>query len=48
MIEYYLARKPAGDLLLTLTDTDGKIIRQFSSSSEEGPRPPAMAGMNRG
>jgi hypothetical protein len=47
MIEYYLARKPAGDLLLTFTDADGKSIRQFSSRSGNSPSPPAMAGMNR-
>ena len=47
MIEYYLAQKPAGDLMLTLRDAGGKIIRQFSSRSKESPSPPAMAGMNR-
>lgn len=39
MIEYYLAEKPAGDLVLTLMDAGGTIIRQSS--------PPATAGMNR-
>jgi hypothetical protein len=47
MIEYYLAQKPAGDVMLTITDAGGRIIRQFSSRSEESHSPPAMGGMNR-
>ena len=47
VIEYYLAQAPAGDLVLTITDEGGETVHQFSSGSQEGPRPPAEPGMNR-
>jgi photosystem II stability/assembly factor-like uncharacterized protein len=47
VIEYYLAQEPANEVRLTIADADGEIIQEFSSRSEEDPRPPAQAGMNR-
>ena len=47
MIEYYLAQAPAGERDAHHHGWGGEIIQAFSSESEEGPSPPAAAGMNR-
>ncbi len=47
MIEYYLAREPAGEVMLTITDAGGEIIQQFSSGSQEDPKPSTRAGTSR-
>jgi hypothetical protein len=47
VIDYFLAQEPTTELTLTITDVGGEIVREFSSASEDGVRPPANAGMNR-
>ena len=47
MIEYHLAQASTGEVMFTITDAGGGIIRQFSSGSVEGRRPSTRAGMNR-
>ena len=47
MIEYHLAQVPASEVTLTITDAGGEVIQEFSSASQEGPKPPTSAGMNR-
>ena len=47
MIEYHLDQPPTSEVTLTITDAGGEIIQEFSSGSQEGPKPPTGAGMNR-
>ncbi len=47
MIEYHLAQASTGDVMVTITDAGGEIIRQFSSRSSERGSPSTSAGMNR-
>ncbi len=47
MIEYHLAQASTGEVMFTITDAGGEIIRQFSSGSQESPSPSTRAGMNR-
>ena len=47
MIEYYLAQASTSEVMLTITDSGGEIIQQFSSGSQESPRPSTTAGMSR-
>ena len=47
MIEYHLAQATTGEVVFTITDAGGEIIRQFSSGSQESPSPSTRAGMNR-
>ena len=47
VIEYYLAEKPAGDVVLIIMDRNGEVIRRYSSGSEQRSSPPAETGMNR-
>ena len=47
MIDYYLAQAPKGDVALTIAEVKGKVIRKFSSRSQESPSPTRNPGMNR-
>ncbi len=56
IVAYYLGEKPDGDLTLAFLDTQGKIIKKFSSKTDDDeeeqekfwePKAPAQAGMNR-
>jgi photosystem II stability/assembly factor-like uncharacterized protein len=47
MVEYYLAQVPEGEVTLTITELNGKLIQQFSSGSEKDLSPTKRAGMNR-
>jgi photosystem II stability/assembly factor-like uncharacterized protein len=47
MIEYYLAHSPDSEAILTVMEADGKIIKQFSSESDESPVPTTSKGTNR-
>jgi hypothetical protein len=47
MIEYYLAQAATSEVTLTITEANGKIIKQFSSESEGNASPSTRAGMNR-
>ena len=47
VIEYYLAEEPAGDVMLTIMDGGGEVIREFSSASEGHRSPSTAAGTSR-
>ena len=47
VIEYYLAQASTREVTLTITDSGGDIIQQFSSRSQEGPSPSTSAGTTR-
>ncbi|HLZ22369.1 MAG TPA: hypothetical protein VKQ30_09620 [Ktedonobacterales bacterium] len=47
IIHYALAEKPESEIKLAILDAEGKVIREFSSKSEEPPHLPAEAGANR-
>ncbi len=47
MIEYYLAQAANSEVMFTITDAGGEIIRQFSSKSKGRRGPSTKAGMNR-
>ena len=47
MIEYYLAQAASSEVMVTIKDAGGEILRQFSSRSEERRSPSTKAGMNR-
>jgi len=47
IIHYYLKEEPADEVTLSILDEQGNVIRTFSSKSEEPPRVPVQAGMNR-
>ncbi len=47
MIEYHLAEAPSSDVMFTITDAGGEIIRQFSSRSKGRRSPSTKAGMSR-
>jgi photosystem II stability/assembly factor-like uncharacterized protein len=47
MIEYFLAQESKNEVMLTIADEDGEVIKRFSSGAPDGPRPPTLAGMNR-
>ena len=43
---YYLKEKPEGEVVLTFADSDGEVIKSFSSGSEDGPEVRVEAGAN--
>ena len=43
---YYLKEKPDGEVTLTFFDSDGEVIKSFSSGSDDGPEVTADAGAN--
>ena len=45
MVEYYLAEAPENPLTITITEANGKLIKEFPGVVEDGPF--AVAGMNR-
>ncbi len=47
VIEYYLAEASSSEVMLTITEPDGEVIKQFSSRSKEDPRPSTRAGTSR-
>ncbi len=47
IVTYYLKAQPEEEVTLTILDAQGNVIRTFSSKSEEPPRVPAQAGLNR-
>lgn len=47
MIEYHLAQEVTSEVIFTITEAGGKIIRQFSSKSKGRRSPSTKAGMNR-
>ena len=47
VIEYYLEQASTSEVMLTIEDAKGGIIRQFSSGSEAGPSPSNSAGTSR-
>jgi hypothetical protein len=47
MIEYYLAETTDNEVKMTIAETDGDTIKEFTSGSDEGSGPPTDAGMNR-
>ncbi len=47
MIEYYLAQKPSSEVMITITESNGDIIQQFSSSTSGRRKPATTPGMNR-
>ena len=47
MIEYHLAQAPTSEVMLTIMEANGEIIRQFSSKSKGRRSPSTKAGMNR-
>jgi hypothetical protein len=47
MIEYHLAQEATREVMFTITEAGGEIIRQFSSKSKGRRSPSTKAGMNR-
>jgi len=47
MIEYHLAQEATSEVMFTITDAGGEIIRQFSSRSKGRRSPSTKAGMSR-
>jgi hypothetical protein len=47
MVEYHLAKAATSEVMLTITEANGAIIRQFSSRSKEHRSPSSRTGMNR-
>jgi hypothetical protein len=47
MIEYHLAQEVTSEVIFTIMDAGGEIIRQFSSRSKGRRSPSTKAGMNR-
>ena len=43
---YYLREKSEGEVTLTFLDSNGEVIKSFSSESSDGPKLPAEAGAN--
>jgi len=46
-MDYYLAEEPAGDVVITIMDSDGEAIRRYFSGSDERSSPAAEVGANR-
>jgi photosystem II stability/assembly factor-like uncharacterized protein len=47
MIEYHMAQEATSEVMFTIMDAGGEIIRQFSSKSKGRRSPSTKAGMNR-